>query len=143
MQSFFKFFTGYRSKPKYTTNCQLSVTTSLIRFAACLSELLIAYTPSRQLRSSADTRTLHIPQVTAMIFGQSSLSYSVQKQRNCLSSDIRHIHFSHALKTAFFLLSPHPYPSRARVPACVCVCARCIMCIYYCCGFMHTFLLLL
>ena len=45
-----------------------------------LSDLLSVYTPSRQLRSSADTRTLRIPQVKTKTFGQRSFSYSAPKQ---------------------------------------------------------------
>ena len=55
MCSFFcKPFTGYRSNPEQTTNCQLSVTI-LISCISCFSDLLTVYTPSRQLHLSADT----------------------------------------------------------------------------------------
>ena len=37
---------------------------------AYLSDLLTVYTPSRQLRSSADTRTLRVPHVKTKTFGQ-------------------------------------------------------------------------
>ena len=36
---------------------------------ACFSDILSVYTPSRQLRSSADTRILHIPHVQTKTFG--------------------------------------------------------------------------
>ena len=42
-------------------------------FPAYLSDLLTVYTPSRQLRSSADTRTLRVPHVKTQTFGQRSL----------------------------------------------------------------------
>ena len=58
---------------------------------AYLSDLLTVYTPFRQPRSSADTRTLRIPHVKTKIFGQRSFSYSAPKQWNSLPSDIRHI----------------------------------------------------
>ena len=42
----------------------------------CFSDLLTVYTPFRQLRSSADTRTLRIPHVETNTFGLRSFSYS-------------------------------------------------------------------
>ena len=42
---------------------------------AHFSDLLTVYTPSRQLRSSADTRTLRIPHVKTESFGQRCFSY--------------------------------------------------------------------
>ena len=67
---------------------------------AYLSRLLTVYTPSRQLRSSADTGKLAIPH------GQLSFSYSAPKQWNSLPLDIRHIQSSHTFKTA---LNSHLY----------------------------------
>ena len=63
------------------------------------------YIPSRQLRSSADTRILRTRYVKTEAFGQRSYSYCVPKQWNSHPSDIRHIHSSHGLKTA---LKTHP-----------------------------------
>ena len=73
---------------------------------AYLSDPLTVYTPSRQLRSSADTRSLRIPHVKTQTFGRRSFSYSAPKQWNSLPSDNRHIQSSHAFKTA---LKTHLY----------------------------------
>ena len=54
-----KLFIGYWSKPEQITNCQLSQ--SLLRLILCQPLWPSVYTPSRQLHSSADTRTLCIP----------------------------------------------------------------------------------
>ena len=43
--------------------------------SAQFSDLLTVHTPSRQLRSSADTRTLRIPHVKTETFGQRCFSY--------------------------------------------------------------------
>ena len=72
---FFKLFTVYRSKPEQTTDCQLSVTTSSSDSPpSYLSDLPIVYTPSRQLRSSTDTRTLRIPRMIKLKSLANSLS---------------------------------------------------------------------
>ena len=74
---------------------------------AYLSDFLTGFlTPSRQLRSSADTRTLLIPHVQTKTFGQCSFSSSASKQWNSLSSDIRYIQSSRAFKT---VLKTHLY----------------------------------
>ena len=73
---------------------------------AYLSGLLTVYTHSRQLSSSADTWTLHIPHVNTKTLGQCSFSYSAPKQWNSLPLDIRHIQSSHTFKTA---LNSHLY----------------------------------
>ena len=128
---------------------------------AYLSGLLTLYTPSRQLRSSADTRTLRIPHVKTKTFGQRSVSYFAPKQWNSLPSDIRHIQSSRALKTvlkthlykqhswfqiqsSFFTNLPHLLLSsryiplsalphiRVRVCVGVCVCACVCVCVSVC-----------
>ena len=71
---------------------------------AYFSDHLIMYTPSRQLRSSADTRSLCIPHVRTKTFGQHCFSYSAPKQWNSLPSDTCYIQSSHAFKT---VLKPH------------------------------------
>ena len=129
---------------------------------ANLSDLLIVCTPSRQLRSSADARTLHIPHVKTKTFGQRSFSYSAPKQWNSPPSDIRHIQSSHAFKTAleshlykrhynnyfkFYLLCfltsliffsrPLCIPLSAlpHICVCVCVCVCVLVCVCVCvCG---------
>ena len=122
---------------------------------AYLSDLLTLYTPSRQLRSSADTRTLRIPHVKTKTFGQRSFSYFAPKQWNSLPSDIRHIQSSRALKTVLkthlykqhswfqiqssFLTSltsfSHPVTFlslRSRIFVFVCVCACVCWCMSVC-----------
>ena len=64
---------------------------------AYFSDLGTVYTPSWQLRSSADTRMLRICHVRTKTFGQRCFSYCATKQWNSLPSDIRHcIQPSHA-----------------------------------------------
>ena len=65
-----------------------------------LSDLLTVYTPSRQLRCSADTRTLRTLHVRTNIFVQRCYSYWAPKQWNSLPSDIRHIQSSYAFQAA-------------------------------------------
>ena len=70
------------------------------------SELLTTYTPSRQLRSSTDSRILKIPHIKTKSFGQRSFSYAGPKQWNSLPFSLRHIEstssFKSALKTYLF-----------------------------------------
>ena len=67
----------HRSKSEQTTNCQPSVTTSSLThlLPTSLTVLLLMYIPSKQLPSSADTRTLRIPHVKTKTFGQRSFSF--------------------------------------------------------------------
>jgi hypothetical protein len=71
-----------------------------------ISDLLSIYTPSRQLRSSSDTRTLCIPRTKTKTLGQRSFSFCAPKQWNSLPYEIRHIQtapaFKKALKTYLF-----------------------------------------
>ena len=70
------------------------------------SDLLTVYTPSRQLRSSTDTRMLRIPSVRTKTFGHRCFSYNAPKQWNSLPTDLRHTEtaptFKRALKTYLF-----------------------------------------
>ena len=77
----------------------------LFSFFLFSSRLLTVYIPSRQLRSSADTRILRTRYVKTEAFRQRSYSYCASKQWNSHPSDIRLIHSSHGLKTA---LKTHP-----------------------------------
>ena len=65
-----------------------------------LSDLLRVYSPSRQLRSSSDSRTLHIPHIKTKTFGHRSFSHAAPSVWNSLSHDIRHIQSVTAFKTA-------------------------------------------
>ena len=71
-----------------------------------LSELLHLYTPSRDLRSSADTRILKIPRSNSKAFGQKSFSHVDPSTWNGLPYTLRHSYsktsFRQALKTHLF-----------------------------------------
>ena len=71
-----------------------------------LSELLHLYTPSRDLRSSADTRILKIPRSNSKAFGQRSFSHVGPSTWNGLPYTLRHsdsqTSFRQALKTHLF-----------------------------------------
>ena len=72
-----------------------------------LSELLHLYTPSRQLRSSTDTRVFRIPSFRTMSCGQRSFSYQAPFIWNQLPVSVRHStsvsSFKSSLKTFLFL----------------------------------------
>ena len=61
-----------------------------------LSDLRV-YSPSRQLRSSSDWRTLRIPHIKTKTFGHRSFSHTAPSVWNYLPRDIRHI-FSQSLQ---------------------------------------------
>ena len=71
-----------------------------------ISELLTVYTPTRQLRSSSDSRTLVIPHTKTKTYGQRTFTYCASTQWNSLPAHIRHsqsVHsFKRALKTHLF-----------------------------------------
>ncbi len=69
-----------------------------------LSDLLKIYTPSRQLRSSADIRILCIPSVNTKSYGERSFSYTAPTLWNTLPKDIRFSvsSFGSAFKTHLF-----------------------------------------
>ena len=58
------------------------------------------YSPSRQLRSSYDSRTLRIPHIKTKTFRHRSFSHAALSVRNSLPYDIRHIQSVTAFKTA-------------------------------------------
>ena len=70
------------------------------------SELLHLYSPSRDLRSSADTRILKIPRATSEAFGQRLFSHIGPSTWNGLPYSLRHsdsqTSFRQALKTYLF-----------------------------------------
>ena len=71
-----------------------------------LCSCLSVYTPSRNLRSSLDTRILQTPVMRTKKYGERSFSFFAPKTWNSLPSDIRHISssasFKLALKTYLF-----------------------------------------
>ena len=73
---------------------------------AYFSDLFTVYTPSRQLRSSTDTRILLIPHVRTRTSGQRCFSYCASKQWNSLPSHIRPIQSAQAFKPT---LNTHLY----------------------------------
>ena len=72
-----------------------------------LSDLLHLYTPSWQLRSSADTRVFRIPSFRTKSSGHRSFSYQAPTTWNKLPTSIRHASsvssFKSSLKTFLFL----------------------------------------
>ncbi|KAK7476825.1 hypothetical protein BaRGS_00031907 [Batillaria attramentaria] len=88
-----------------TTRVQYKVATICYNrsTASCpsyLSSLLQLYTPSRQLRSSADTRILRIPQVKSKTLGQRALLYHGPVTWNSLPAHVRHAESADSFKTA-------------------------------------------
>ena len=73
-----------------------------------LSDLLKMYTPSRQLRSSADIRVLCIPSVNTKSYDESSFSYTGPTLCNTLPKDIR---FSHSVSSFRSSLKTHLFPT--------------------------------
>ena len=71
-----------------------------------LSDLLSVYSPSRELRSSADTRILRIPHIKTNAFGKRSFSHAAPSVWNTLPRELRYldspISFKAALKTHLF-----------------------------------------
>ena len=65
-----------------------------------LSDLLRVYSPSRQLRSFSDSRTLRIPHIKTKTFGHRSFSHAAPSVWNSLPHEIRHIQSATAFKTA-------------------------------------------
>ena len=65
-----------------------------------LSDLLRVYSPSRQLRSSSDSRTLCIPHIKTKTFGHCSFSHAAPSLWNSLPHEIRHNLSTTAFKTA-------------------------------------------
>ena len=75
------------------------------------SDLLTVYTPSRQLRSSLDTRKLRLPYVRTKTYGHRSFSFAGPEQWNSLPAELRNMPTKHsfkkALKTHLFKKSFH------------------------------------
>ena len=73
-----------------------------------LSDLLHLYTPSRQLRSSADTRIFRIPTIRTETFGQRTFSYQAPVIWSQLPYSLRHPPSLRSFKTN---LKTHLFPS--------------------------------
>ena len=71
------------------------------------SDLLKIYTPSRQLRSSADIRILCIPSVNSKSYGERSLSYTGPTLWNTPPKDIR---FSQSVSSFRSAFKTHLFP---------------------------------
>ena len=71
-----------------------------------ISTLLSVYSPSRQLRSSSDSRVFVVPKVRTKAFGHRTFSYAAPTVWNSLPYEIRHLQttssFKSALKTFLF-----------------------------------------
>ena len=115
-----------------------------------LSELLHFYTPSRQLRSSIDTRVFRIPSFRTKSCGQRSFSYQAPVIWNQLPISVCHStsvsSFKSSLKTFLFLktfssVSLPWYATGVCARARMCACARvracgslCVrVCVHSCC----------
>ena len=99
----------------------------------CLLELLHLYTPSWQLRSSADTWAFRIPSICRKSSGQHSFSYQVAAVWNQLSISVHHStsvssfrsYMKAFLFSKIFFSVPFPWDK------CVCVCMRVWGCVFH------------
>ena len=73
---------------------------------AYISDLLTIYTPSRNLRSSSDSRLLCIPRTKTSSYGRRSFTYAAPSLWNSLPKSVRHAQtlasFKRSLKTYLF-----------------------------------------
>ena len=83
---------------QYKNSC-LSFNSVSTQTPQYLSQLLQIYTPSRQLRSSEDTRILKIPPVKSKTFGQRSFMYQAPITWNMLPFEVRHSNSATAFRT--------------------------------------------
>ncbi|KAK7090564.1 hypothetical protein V1264_010341 [Littorina saxatilis] len=72
-----------------------------------LSDLLDVYSPSRSLRSSADTRLFRIPSARTKTYGQRTFSYQAPSIWNQLPHSLRHSTSMQSFKTS---LKTHLFP---------------------------------
>ena len=86
-----------RMKYKLSTLCHSFFSDTAIVY---LSVLLRVYSPSWQLRSSSDSRTLCIPHIKIKTVGHRSLSNAAPSVWNSLPHEIRGIQLTTAFKTA-------------------------------------------
>ena len=94
-----------RIKYKLCSLCFGAITSTGLVY---LSDLLKIYTPSRQLRSSADIRILCIPSVNTMSYGKRSFSYIGPTLWNTLPKDIG---FSQSVSSFRSALKTHLFPT--------------------------------
>ena len=104
---------------------------------AYLSDLLHLYTPSRRLRSSADTRVFRIPSFCTKSSSQHSFSYQAPTTWNKLPAFICYAcsvsSFKSCLKTFLFLKLFLQFPCpEVLVWVKVCVCVRVCVCMCVC-----------
>ena len=106
-------FNSVCARIQYKTSCLCFNSVSSIA-PLYLSQLLNIYTPSRQLRSSGDTRIFKIPCVRSKTFGQRSFSYQGPTTWNELPFSVRHSNstdtFRSNLKTHLFTKSNWTLP---------------------------------
>ena len=118
-----------------------------------LSDFLHLYTPSRQLRSSTDTRVFRIPSFHTQSSGQRFFSYQAPTTWNKVPASIRHASsvssFKSSLKILLFsrTFSSVPLPRGACMSRCVfvCVCVGACVCVHawgacVCCLCVWTFM---
>ena len=74
-----------------------------------LSDFLMFYFLSQQLRSSSDSRLLRIPSFRLKSFGRRKFSYQTSVLRNSIPISLRHSNFTTAFKSA---LKTHLFPSQ-------------------------------
>ena len=103
----FILFTGYLLSRGSNTNCLcFALRSFLIRLPSTFQNFTF-YTPSRQLRSSTDTRVFRIPSFRTKSCGQRSFSYQAPVIWNQLPVSVRHStsvsSFKSSLKTFIFL----------------------------------------
>ena len=93
-----------RIKYKLSSLCYKSLTDS--KFPSYLSEQLNVYVPSRNLRSSGDSRIYKIPKTKTTSIGTRSFSFAGPSAWNALPSEVRHAtslySFKKQLKTFLF-----------------------------------------
>ena len=90
-------FTGCPSKHVSTISCQHCHSFFSDTALAYLSDLVLVYSPPRQLRSSSDSRTIRIPHIKTKTFGHRSFSHAAPSAWNSLPHEIRHNLVNHCI----------------------------------------------
>ena len=65
-----------------------------------LFDLLLVYTPQKNLRSSSDNRILCIPKLRTKTFGHRSFPFATPTMWNSLPTEVRHTNFMHKFISA-------------------------------------------
>ena len=102
----FVLFTGYLLSRGSNTSFLLCFKIISHQFPIYLSELLRLYTPSRQLRSSADTQVFRIPSSRTKSCGQRSFFYQAPVILNQLPVSVRY-----SISVSSFKSSLKPFSS--------------------------------